>query len=115
MIGSTAVAAVVILGGSFVVELPADRAVAALEIKVDAHRAAGLESWQEQKRHDRGKELQGLRWQIEDITRTINDMHMIPQMYGRPISPEEQGRLDRLRDELERLLEREQQILSGAG
>ena len=97
-------AGLVLLGGSFAIELPADRKVAALEIQV-------AQRWEAQKRYDRGQELQAIRWRMQYIANEINRIMAIPQYLNRPISPEEQWQVEQLKQEWEYLRQREQELL----
>jgi hypothetical protein len=67
----TALTVVLLLGGTGAVELPADRAVGELSIQLASGMQEVNEYRRQQSMQDARQDLQAIRWQIEDVNRSI--------------------------------------------
>ena len=104
----TALTVVALLGGTAVIELPADKEIRAVKTEQ-------AQRWEQQYRYDHNAELERIRWRMSDIAREINRINMIPQYLGRPLTAEEAWQIEQLKMEFELLKEREQSLIMGAG
>jgi len=97
VIGAAAVIA--ILGGTAVVELPADRKVAQLEQQV-AQTWQQREAWQQQQQiYHKQKEIDEIDWRLRFISDQINRINQIPDYFNRDLTPQEQWQIKQLKDE----------------
>lgn len=109
MIG-TAAAIVALLGGTAVVELPADRKVKALEVQV-AQTWQQREAWQQQQQvYHNQRELDEIDWRLRYISNEINRINQIPGYLERSLTPEEQWQIEQLKQEWQLLQERRQRL-----
>lgn len=98
---AAAILVVGLLGGSMVIELPADKKIASLETRV-------AQSWQQQQQYHENREREEIEWRMRYLTDQINRLMQIPEYLGRPLTPEEQWQLEQLRKEWMILKERQQ-------
>ena len=107
---AAAVAVVTVLGGSMVVELPADKKVKALEVQL-AQTWQQREQWQEQQqRYHSNREVEELQFRLRYISNEINRINQIPQYLNRPVTEEEAWQIEQLKQEWALLQERLQEL-----
>jgi hypothetical protein len=70
----TALTVILLLGGTGAVELPADRAVGALSIQLASGMQEVNEYRRQQSMEDARQDLQAIRWQMQDINRSIVEL-----------------------------------------
>jgi len=110
MIAATAIATIVIMGGSVAVELPADRKVEALEVKV-AQTWQQREAWQQaQQVYHSEREIDEIDWRMRYISNEINRINQIPEYLHRPVNPQEQWQIDQLQSEWKLLREKRERL-----
>ena len=107
---ATVVAVVAVLGGTFAVELPADRKVAELESQI-AQTWQQREAWQQgQQQYHKRRELDDVDWRLRYLSNEINRIQKIPDYLGRSLTPEESWQIQQLREEWRLLKERRQRL-----
>ena len=99
----TAALMITALGGTAIVELPADRKVEALEDQVAAN-------WQEQTQYHEEQELEAVRWRMRYVSEQINRLNALPQYTDRALTEQELWQLKQLQQEWELLKEREMDL-----
>lgn len=106
----TAIALATLLGGSFVIEMPADRKVRELRSEI-AQNWQQRQIWEQQQQlYHRNKELEQIRWRMDYITKEINRINAIPAYLNRPLTPQEAWQIEQLKQEWNLLRQREQQL-----
>ena len=106
----SALTVVTLLGGSMAIELPADKKVKALEVKI-AQTWQQREKWQEQQqRYHTNREVEELQFRLRYISNEINRINQIPQYLNRPMTQEESWTVEQLKEEWVLLQERLQQV-----
>ena len=106
----TAASIVAILGGTAVIELPADRKVKALEVQV-AQTWQQREAWQQQQQiYHRDREIEEIDWRLRYISAEINRISQIPRYLNRNLSPEEGWQIEQLKQEYSLLQERRERL-----
>jgi len=95
---ATTLAVLTVLGGSAVIELPADRKVAALELKVAQYQQMDDERYQRQRAQEINQDL-------KYVSDKINQLNQQKQF--RPLTPEEEWLQEQYRQDFQRLKEEE--------
>ena len=98
--------ALTLLGGSVIIELPADKKIAALEDQF-------TQTWQQQQTYHSQRELDDLQWRLRYISNEINRINAIPQYLKRGLTPEETWQIQQYKEEWQLLQERLHRIKGG--
>lgn len=103
---TTALAVVGLLGGSMVIELPADKKIKAMEIQL-AQTWQQRELWQQQQQvYHKQREIEEIQFRLRYISNEINRINQIPQYLGRAPTSEEQWQVEQYKEEWQLLTER---------
>lgn len=106
MVIAATVAVIGLLGGSMVVELPADKKVKAMEIQF-AQTWQQREAWQQQQQvYHKQREVEEIQFRLRYISNEINRINQIPQYLNRSPTPEEEWQIQQYKKEWQLLTER---------
>ena len=102
--------ALTLVGGSVVVELPADKKVAELEVQF-AQTWQQQQTWQQaQQQYHRQREVEDIQFRMRYLANEINRLNQLPSYLNRPLSPQESWQIEQYKTEFSLLQQRIEQI-----
>ena len=105
-----ALTVIAMLGGSMVIEFPADKKIKQIEIQI-AQTWQQRQSWEQQQQiYHRQKEIEAIEWRMRWIDNEINRIQMIPKYLDRGATPEELWQIEQFRQEWSILQDRLYQL-----
>jgi len=106
----TAAAIITLLGGSVIVELPADKAIKEVRIEMAQNYENREQQYQQQQRYHRKNEIEDIDFRMEWTSNEINRLNQIPVYLNRALTAEEKWTIEQRKQEWSTLQGRREEL-----